>query len=466
MDPAGSEPAGLPKFDPYLKGLPVNVTIDNLAPCKKLLRIEVPAQEVDTAFNNTAQDFVRQARLPGFRPGKAPRAMVLQRYETDILSEVKRRLVPDSYRKAIKEHKLNVVGHPDIEEVQFGRGVALMFNATIETAPDFELPEYKGLPARVPNSQVTDEDVERALGLLRDRQAKYETVAREAKDGDIAVVNYTGTCDGKPIIETAPTAKGLTEQKNFWVNIAKDSFIPGFSEQLIGAQKGDHRTVTVTFPPDFVTAALASKQGQFAVEIAELKERRLPEIDQAFAESYGAESPEKLRVGVREDLVNELTTKKGRETRNQIIKALLDAVKFELPEGVVAAETRNVVYQIVQENQNRGINKEVIEQQKDQIYSAANAGAQERVKAAFIFRKIAEKEGIKIDQKELNYRVHVMAQQYQVPIEKFVKDLEKRGGVSEIYDQLMNEKVVKFLEENAKIEEVDPKLLEPAAPVA
>lgn len=441
----------------------MNVTIEELTPCKKLLRIEVPAQEVDTAFNNTAQEFLRQVRLPGFRPGKAPRAMVLQKFESDILSEVKRRLVPDSYRKALKDHQLNPVGYPDIQEVQFGRGVALMFNATVETAPSFELPEYKGLPAKVPNTQVTDEDVDRALGILRDRQAKYDTVNREAKEGDIAVVNYTGTCDGKPIIETAPTAKGLTEQKNFWVNIAKDSFIPGFSEQLIGAKKGDHRTVTVTFPPDFVTAALAGKQGQFAVEIAEIKERRLPEIDQAFAESYGAETPEKLRTGVREDLENELKSKKSRDTRNQIIKALLDSVKFELPEGVVAAETRNVVYQIVQENQNRGIGKEVIEQQKDQIYSAANAGAQERVKAAFIFRKIAEKEGIKVEQKELNLRVHMMAQQYQMPVEKFVKDLEKRGGAGEIYDQLMNEKVIKFLEESAKLEEVDPKQLEPAA---
>ncbi len=444
----------------------MNVTIEELTPCKKLLRIEVPAQEVDTAFNNTAQEFQRQVRLPGFRPGKAPRAMVLQKFETDILSEVKRRLVPDSYRKALKDHKVSPIGYPDIQEVQFGRGVALMFNATVETAPSFELPEYKGLPARVPTTQVTDDDVAKALGILRDRQAKYETVARDARDGDIAVVNYTGTCDGRPIIETAPTAKGLTEQKNFWVNIAKDSFIPGFSEQLIGANKGDKRTVTVMFPPDFVTAALAGKQGQFEVEIAEVKERRVPEIDQAFAESYGAETPEKLREGVRDDLETELRTKKTRDTRNQIIKVLLDSVKFELPEGVLAAETRNVVYQIVQENQNRGIGKEVIEQQKDQIYSAANAGAQERVKAAFIFRRIAEKEGIKVEQKELNLRVHMMAQQYQTPVDKFVKDLEKRGGASEIYDQLMNEKVIKFLEDNAKIEEVDPKEVAAETPAA
>lgn len=440
----------------------MNVTIENLSPCKRLLRIEVPAQEVDTAFNNTAQAFQKQARLPGFRPGKAPRAMVLKKFEKDILDEVKRKLLPESYQKAIKQHELKPVGYPDIEETQFAKGVAMMFSATVEIAPEFELPEYKDLPAKVGNNEVTEEDVEKAIKILRDRQAKYETVDRDVKDSDIAVVNYTGKVDEKPIIEIAESAKGLNEQKNFWVNIEEDSFIPGFGTQLVGAKKGEKRTVKVTFPADFVTAELAGKEGVFDVEIAEVKERQLPEIDQAFADSYGAESPEKLQEGVRNDLAQELSNKKSRDTRNQIIKGLLDKVNFDLPESVVAEETRNVVYQIVQENQNRGLSQEVIEQQKDQIYAAASTGAQERVKANFVFRKIAEKEDIKVEKPELSARIHAMAQMQQTPVDKLIKDLEANNGFSQIYDQLMTEKVIKFLEENAKIEEVDPKELEPA----
>lgn len=440
----------------------MNVTIENLAPCKRLLRIEVPAQEVDTAFNNTTQAFQKQARLPGFRPGKAPRAMVLKKFEKDILAEVKRKLVPESYQKAIKENEIKPVGYPEIEETQFARGVSLMFSATIEIAPEFELPAYKDLPARVGNNEVTDEDVEKAIQILRDRQAKYETVNRDAQNTDIAVVNYAGTVDDKPIIETASSAKGLSEQKNFWINIAEDSFLPGFSSQLVGAKKGDNRTVKVTFPADFVTSEVAGKEGTFEVEITEVKERKLPEIDQAFAESYGAESVEKLRAGVREDLEKELKGKKSRDTRNQIIKELLNRVKFDLPENVVAEETRNVVYQIVQENQNRGLPQAVIEQQKDQIYAAASAGANERVKASFVFRKIAEKEDIKVERTELSARIHAIAQMQQVPVEKLVKEIESRNGFAEIYDQLMSEKVIKFLEEHAKIEAVDPKELEAA----
>lgn len=440
----------------------MNVTIENLSPCKRLLRIEIPAQEVDTAFNNTTQAFQKQVRLPGFRPGKAPRAMVLKKFEKDILDEVKRKLVPESYHKAIKENELKPVGYPEIEETQFAKGVALMFSATVEIAPEFELPEYKGLPAKVGNNEVTDEDVEKAINILRDRQATYDTVDREIRESDIAVVNYTGTVDDKPIIETAPSAKGLNEQKNFWINVAEDSFIPGFGTQLMGARKGEKKTVTVTFPPDFVTTELAGKEGRFEVEIREVKERKLPEIDQAFAESYGAESAEKLREGVREDLVQELKNKKSRDTRNQVIKGLLEQLSFDLPESVVAEETRNVVYQIVQENQNRGLSQEVIEQQKDQIYAAASSGAQERVKANFIFRKIAEKEDIKVEKPELSARIHAIAQAQQKPVDKLVKDLEANNGFAQIYDQLMTEKVINFLEENANVEAVDPKELEAA----
>ena len=127
----------------------------------------------------------------------------------------------------------------------------MQFAATIETAPEFQLPEYKGLPVKREIKSVTDEDVERAMKLLAQQHVKFETVARELKMGDVAVVNYTGTCDGKPITETAPTAKGLTEQKNFWVDIAPDTFIAGFAEQLIGAKAGDKRTVERGFSRRF-----------------------------------------------------------------------------------------------------------------------------------------------------------------------------------------------------------------------
>lgn len=432
----------------------MNITVENLAPCRKLLRVEVDAKTVDEAFETITKDFQKQAALPGFRPGKAPRNLVLKKYEADIKDEVKRKLIGEHYRKALDEKKISVIGYPDIEEIQFGHGQALLFAATVETAPEFQLPEYKGLPAKREAKSVTEADVERALGLLAQQHTKFETVARELKTGDIAVVNYTGTCDGKPVLETAPTAKGLTEQKNFWVDIAPGSFIHGFADQLIGAKAGDKRTVTVDFPADFVTKPLAGKKGTYAVEVVEVKEKVLPPVDDALAKKYDAENLAKLREGVQRDLENELKYSQAKAVRGQVVRALLNAATFDLPETAVAHETRNVVYDLVRENTQRGVARDMIEKQKEEIYSAATQSAKERVKLAFLVQRIAEKEGIQVSQDEVLKRVQSLAVAYQIPLEKFLKDLQKRNGVAELYDQIAHEKVLAFLEQNAKIEEV------------
>ena len=441
----------------------MNVTVENLAPCKKLMRVEVEAKDVDATFDSVTKDFQKEAALPGFRPGKAPRDMVLKKYDQDIQNEVKKKLISDAYRKAVNEQKMDVLGYPDIEEIQFGRGQALQFAATVETAPDIQLPEYRGLPAKREIAVTTEEDVERALNLLRERQATYQTVDRPAQTGDVTVVNYTGVSDGRPIIEIAPAAKGLNEQKNFWINIdSQTSFLPGFADQLIGAKAGDKRTVNVDFPADFPTTELAGKKGVYEVEVVEIKEKVSPPLDDAFAKSYGAESLEKLRAGVRADLQNELNFKQTKSIRNQLVKALLDRVTFDLPESAVAQETRNVVYDIVRENQSRGVSRELIEQQKDQIYSVASESAKNRVKASFLLQKIAEKEGIKVSQQEVAMRIEQLAAMYQIPADKFVKDLQKRNGIVEIYDQVANEKALDFLQQNAKIEDVPPSAPKPA----
>jgi trigger factor len=432
----------------------VNITVENLAPCKKLLRVEVEAKAVDETFAAVAKDFQKSASLPGFRPGKAPRDLVAKKYEADIKEEARRKLIGDHYRKALEEKKLQAIGYPDIEEIQFGPGQNLQFAATIETAPEFQMPDYKGLAVKREDKTVTDEDVDRALKLLAQQHTKFETIARELKLGDVAVVNYTGTCDGKPITDTAPTAKGLTEKKNFWLDIEPNAFIAGFAEQMLGAKAGEKRTINVDFPADFVTKELAGKKGVFDVEILEVKEKVLPPVDDEFAKKYEAENLEKLRAGVRTDLENELKYSQSKAIRGQIIRGLLERVNFDLPESAVAHETRNVVYDIVRENSQRGVPRDLIEKQKDEIYSMAANSAKERVKLMFLAQRIAEQEKISVTQEEVLKRVQAMAQMYQIPLEKFIKDLQKRDGVRELYEQISHEKVLAFLESSAKVETV------------
>ncbi len=191
----------------------MNVSVETLAPCKKLLRVELDAKSVDETFDAITKDFQKEASLPGFRPGKAPRAMVVKKYAAEIRDEAKRKLIGGQYRQALQEQKIQAIGQPDIEEIQFEKGQNLIFAATVETAPEFQLPEYKGIAAKLEAKSVTEADVAKALDMLRGQHAKFETVARELQLGDVAVVNYTGTSEGQPLTSLAPTAKGLTEQK-------------------------------------------------------------------------------------------------------------------------------------------------------------------------------------------------------------------------------------------------------------
>ncbi|HEX7862009.1 MAG TPA: trigger factor [Verrucomicrobiae bacterium] len=434
----------------------MNVTIENLAACRKVLKVDVDAKTVDDAFERVTNEFQRGVKLPGFRPGKVPREIITRNYAKDLEAEVRRKIVNDSYKKALDDHKLHVVGSPEVKEGNFTRNQNFTFDITVETAPDFELPEYRGLAAKKEKRTVSDEDVTRALDVLRERMSNYNDVERAAKTGDIVVVHYSGTSEGKPLTDFAPTARGLTAQQNFWLEIKPDHFIPGFTEQLVGVNKGDKRTVTVQFPEDFVTRELVGKQGVFEVEVVQVKEKAMPELNDEFAKQWGAESLEKLKEGVRSDLEAELQGKLRQAVRGQLVQALSQKLNFELPESLVQGETRNVIYNIVAENQQRGVAKENIEEKRDEIFNYAAQSAKERLKISFMFGRIAEKEGIKVTRDEITRRVLQMAQQRDVKPEKLIKDLDKSGGFSRIHEDILMSKVVEFLEQNAQIEEVEP----------
>lgn len=432
----------------------MSTTIQELGPCKKLLRVEVSAAEVDRVRAEVTADFVRQVRLPGFRPGKAPRHLVERQFGERIVEEAKRKLINESYRKALEEHHLTPVTSPDIEEVQFAPGEPLVFAARVEVEPQFALPDYAGLPVRREKREVTEEDVVRALDVLREQRAEFVDVDRPVQTGDYVVVNYTATSEGRPLTDFAPTARGLTAQKDFWLHVQTAHFIPGFTDQLIGAVRGERRTVTVTFPADFVARELAGRLGVYEVDIVQVKEKRLPAVDEDLARAYGAESLERLREGVRKDLENELRAKLKRETRNQLIATLLGRVQLDLPESLLETETRGAVYDIVKANAERGVPKEAIDRQKDEIYQAAQLTARDRLKITFILRRIAEAEKITVSREELTRQILYLANQRNVKPERLVKEMQESGELNELHQQLLNSKVLDLLESKAAIEEI------------
>ena len=435
----------------------MEVNITDLSPCKKQLRIEIDAETVNAKFDAVAKDFRRHAHLPGFRPGKAPLANVMRSYGDKIGEEAKRTLMSDSYAKALKENKLRPVIMPEVEELQFGHGKPFQYLATLEVTPAFEMPEYIGIEVEKERHSVNDADIAKALDTLREQRVSYADMDRPVVEDDFIVVNFTGTIDDKPITDLIKVARGLTEQKNFWLHKTQNPLIPGTVEALIGSSKGDKKTVTVTIPDDFVYEEIVGKEAKYEIEVVQVKEKSLPELDDKFAKGFGAESMDKLREGVENDLKNELEYSKKKSIRNQCVDKLLGAVNCDLPETIVNEATRAAVHNIVQQNHQRGVGKEIIEENKDKIYANAKTDAEVRVKANYILSKIAEKEGIKVTDKELSRQVAAMAAQQKVKPQKLAQQLKDNGTIYQVQEEIMNAKVIDLLEEKAKVTEIDPK---------
>ena len=435
----------------------MEVTITDLSPCKKQLRIEIDAETVNAKFDAVAKDFRRHANLPGFRPGKAPLANVMRSYGDKIGEEAKRTLMSDSYSKALKENDLRPVIMPEVEDLQFGHGKPFQYLATLEVTPTFELPEYNGIEVEKERRTVSDSDVAKALDTLREQRVSYTDVDRSAGEDDFIVVNFTGTIDDKPITDLVKVARGLTEQKNFWLHTKQNPLIPGIVEALNGSGKDDKKTVTVTIPDDFIYEELIGKEAKYEIEIVQVKEKFLPELDDAFAKGFGAESMEKLREGVENDLKNELEYSLKKSIRNQCVDKLLSAVNCDLPETIVNEATRAAVHNIVQQNHQRGVGKDIIEENKDRIYANAKADAEVRVRANYILSRIAEKEGIKVTDQELSRQIAAIAAQQKVKPQKLAQQLKDNGTLYQVQEEIMNGKVIDLLEEKAKVTEIDPK---------
>ena len=435
----------------------MEVNITDLSPCKKQLRIEIDAETVNAKFDAVAKDFRRHAHLPGFRQGKAPLANVMRSYGDKIGEEAKRTLMSDSYAKALKENELRPVIMPEVEELQFGHGKPFQYLATLEVAPAFEMPEYIGIEVEKERRSVNDADIAKALDTLREQRVSYADMDRPAVEEDFIVVNFTGTIDDKPITDLIKVARGLTEQKNFWLHKTQNPLIPGTVEALIGSSKGDKKTVTVTIPDDFVYEEIVGKEAKYEIEIVQVKEKSLPELDDKFAKGFGAENMDKLREGVESDLKNELEYSKKKSIRNQCVDKLLGAVNCDLPETIVNEATRAAVHNIVQQNHQRGVGKEIIEENKDKIYANAKTDAEVRVKANYILSKIAEKEGIKVTDQELSRQVAAMAAQQKIKPQKLAQQLKDNGTIYQVQEEIMNAKVIDLLEEKAKVTEIDPK---------
>jgi trigger factor len=433
----------------------MNVEVEHLPNCLASLHVELPAERVQQQWNEVAKRFRQAARIPGFRPGKAPQGVVDAKFRKEIQEELTRKLVQETTKEAIREKGLKVLSVSNVDDVEFNSDHSMRFTATLITTPEFELPEYKGIPIKLPPKEVTEEQVNVALDRLRERHATFSDLEGAALEtGGFAVIDFTTSVDGKPLLEAVPDApKLLSGNNDFWIRATDDTLLPGFVPSLLGMQVGDIKEFQLPVPDNFPNTGLAGKVIHFRVTLKALKKMDLPDLTDEFAAQVAEGlTAEKLRelvqARVQEERLNEINA----QARNQIIDYLVKHVECELPQTYVRDETRRIMSEIVEHNQQRGVSEDVLRESGKAIVDTASRSAKDRLKASFILTGIGEQENIKVTPDDVKQRVAELAAQYRMPYEKAMAELDRKGALSQIYEEIQIGKVLDFLTSNATVD--------------
>ena len=432
----------------------MNVTVETAGPCRKNLRIEIPAEKVGEEYKAVVSAYTKAARIPGFRQGKAPSELVKKHYAKEIEQEVKDRLIPAGYHEALKEQKIDPVAVLDVSDATLAPGQPMAFNVSLDVPPDFTLPEYTGIAVQRKKVELKDEQVADTVKHILDQHAKWDDVTgRAVQKGDLVQIDYEGSCDGTMVEELAPKAAGLGKGKDFWTMADENSFLPGFAEGLLGANIGEKRQIVVDFKADFPEKAVAGKKCTYSADVKGIREKKLPAMDQELLKSLGVESEDALKARIREDMQKYGEEQESRRLKSEIVKHLLERTKMDVPESVVQQETRDTVYDIVREQSYRGVSREEIETRKGEIFEAASKSASEKVKINYILHRIAEQEKIEASEEEISGRIAEMAPRYNAKPAELRAELEKRDAVGKIGEDIRVTKTLDMLLAKANVKD-------------
>ncbi|HMO03162.1 MAG TPA: trigger factor [Kiritimatiellia bacterium] len=425
----------------------MNIHVEVVGPCRKQVSIEVPAEQVQTTISEIVSGYQRYARIPGFRVGKAPVDLVKRHFRKDILKEAKERLIPGGYQAALQQEKLKVANVIDVTESDPVEGKPFGFQITVDVVPDFELPAYKGIRVEAQPADVTEQAIDEVVDRMRDRMASFVAEeGRVAGKSDRVMVNYTATVDGQPLDLGNSNLGVLAKAENFGVILDPEySFIPEFVDGLTGAKAGEHRTVVANFDEKFVEKSLAGKQATYAVEVLAVERKQLPELTEEFLKTMGAESVAAMRQRIKDDLARMKSSQEERRVQDEICKKLLEETVMNLPESIVQRRTAEEVYDVVEYNSERGVDREVIEQNREQIFANAAKTAEEKLKIRYILLKIAEAEKMTVTEAEIDGFIRTMALRERKDPAKVKENIVKNNRLADVRDDLLASKSLKML---------------------
>jgi len=404
---------------------------------RKNLRIEIPTDIVNAAIDQVAQRYSRRARIPGFRPGKAPARVIKQRYKSEILHDVAHDLIAHAVDDALRERGVEAVEPPDIRDVTVEENQPLTFTASFDTVPTFETGDYRTLAVRRPSVEVSEEAVSHALQRLRERAGRFEAVeGRGVEYGDTVTVDL----DRKDADGKADTHKDVN------VELGSKANPPGFDEQLLGLEVGATKTFTVHYPADYAISELAGQDVSYHVTVNALKRRVLPELDDEFAKDLGQfDTLDALKARVREDLEHEARHAAERDVRADLMKQLASRVPFEVPPSLVERELDRRIEDFAQRLMQQQIDPREAGIDWNQFRESQRDAAREAVAGALYLDEVARRERLEVTAAEIDDEVGRYAERTGRTPAAVRAALEKEGGLSRVSTGLRREKSIDFL---------------------
>ena len=393
----------------------MSLQVEKLEKNMAKLTVEVGADELEKAIEKAYQKQKKQISIPGFRKGKVPRQMVEKMYGKEVFYEdAANELIPDAYDKALSECEEDIVSSPKIEVTQIEAGKPFIFTATVALKPEVKLGKYKGLKIDKIDAEVTEEEIDAEINKERENNARNITVEdRPVKDGDMTTLDFEGFVDGVPF----EGGKG----ENYPLTIGSGAFIPGFEEQLVGAEVGKEVEVNVTFPEDYQAAELKGKAAVFKCTVKEIREKELPELDDEFASEV---SEFDTLAEYREDVKKNLTEKKQKDAKNAredaAIKAAVEVAEMEIPDAMLETQQRQMVDEFAQRITMQGLSMEQYFQftgtNYQKMVEQVKPQALERIKSRLVLEAIAAAEKIEATEEDYEKELETMAEVYQMEV--------------------------------------------------
>ncbi len=426
----------------------MSLQVEKLEKNMAKLTIEAGAEDLEKAIEKAYQKQKSQISIPGFRKGKVPRQMVEKIYGKEVFYEdAANELIPDAYDKALEECEEDIVSSPKIEVTQIEAGKPFIFTATVALKPEVKLGKYKGVKVDKIDTEVTEEELNAELDKEREKNARNITVTdRPVKDGDITTLDFEGFVDGVAF----EGGKG----ENYPLTIGSGAFIPGFEEQLVGAEIGKEVEVKVTFPEDYHAEDLKGKDAVFKCTVKEIKEKELPELDDEFASEV---SEFETLAEYKEDVKKNLTEQKEKDAKNAkeeaAVKAVVEASEMEIPEAMLETQQKQMVEEFAQRITMQGLSMEQYFQftgtSYERLVEQVKPQAEERIKSRLVLEAVAKAENLEATEEDYEKELETMAEVYQMEVDK-VRDLMGDREKKNIMLDLAVRKAAEFVTDNAK----------------